>query len=118
MSLNWINSTDMLADAGIINFDAAAYIMGQPPRYIGSPNCPITQIPPLTHSQPAQDEYSPTLSDKSIVKTPLWKKVLFGAISIGGIIFAASKIKKMPDCIKNMTTKVTDFFKNLFKKKP
>lgn len=31
MNSDWVTSVDMLADAGIVNFDAAAYVTGAPP---------------------------------------------------------------------------------------
>lgn len=115
---NWTTSVDMLADAGIVDFDASAYIMGAPARFVGRPQYPVYNIPPLAIQPPKQDEYMSTLPDKSIVKNPLWKKVLFGGIATLGIIVGVAKIRKAPQCLKNIGVKVSDFFKNLFKKKP
>jgi len=117
MNSNWVTNCDMLADAGVINFDAAAYVTGTKPRYVGSPNMPIYQIPPLDYSQPPQDEFKSTSrTDTSIVKNPVWKKVLFSIVAAGGLIWGAKKIGKLPSALKNTGIKVSDWFKNLFKK--
>lgn len=117
MNSNWVTSCDMLADAGIINFDAAAYITGTTPRYVGSPQVPVYQISPLDYSQPQQDEFKLTSSkDTSIVKNPVWKKVLFSFLAAGGLIWGAKKIGKLPSALKNTGVKISDYFKNLFKK--
>lgn len=108
MNSDWVTSVDMLADAGIVNFDAAAYITGAPARFIGSPQYPIYNIPPL--APPIQkDSYQ--ASDTSIVKTPVWKKVLFGALAIGGALWGISKIKKAPQMFKNAFEKFAGLLK-------
>lgn len=118
MSSNWVSSVDMLADAGIVGFDAAAYVTDRPARFVGSPQYPITQMPPLNLAPLPKDEYQSTTTDKSIVKNPSWKKILFGILAFGGIIWSAKKISNAPAIIKNAGTKIADFFKNIFKKKP
>ncbi len=115
---NWTSSVDMLADAGIIDFDASAYIMGAPARFVGSPQYPVYNIPPLAIQPPKQDEYRPTMPDRSIVKNPLWKKVLFGGLATLGILVGVAKIRKAPQFLKDIGVKVSDFFKNMFKKTP
>ena len=115
---NWTTSVDMLADAGIIDYDASAYILGAPARFVGRPQYSIYNIPPLAIQPPRQDEYRSTLPDKSIVKNPLWKKVLFGALATGGVLFGIAKLRMTPQFFKNIGVKISDFFKKIFKKSP
>jgi len=115
MSSEWITSCDMLADAGIINFDAPAYITGTKPRYAGSPGVPITHIPPL--NQPQKDEFTNSKrTDNSIVKNPVWKKVLFFLLASVGLVWGVKKIGKLPAVFKNIGEKVFAPFKKLFSK--
>ena len=117
MNTGWVTSCDMLADAGIIDFDAAAYITGTKPRYMGQPNVAIYQIPPLNYSQPPKDEFQNSAkSDNNIVKNPAWKKVLFSVLAAVGLIWGAKKIGKLPTVLKDTGVKNSDWFKNLFKK--
>lgn len=139
MSADWVTSVDMLADAGIINFDAAAYVTGSKPRYIGNLPRPIDQMPSLNLGLPDDvlsplqaDVYNPLASNNSPagnnspVKNPAWKKMLFGALSIGGIIWGIKTLSKNP--VKALNAgggKVKTFFVNswnsfagIFKKKP
>ena len=37
MNSDWIYPLDMCASAGILDYDAAAYITDQPARYVGNP---------------------------------------------------------------------------------
>lgn len=37
MSSNWVSNLDMLAAGGVVDFDAAAYLLDQPARYVGNP---------------------------------------------------------------------------------
>ncbi len=113
---NWTTSVDMLADAGIIDFDASAYIMGAPARFVGRPQYPIYNIPPIALKPPVKDEYRSTLPDNTIVKNPLWKKILFGAILTVAGVLGIAKLHNAPQMFKNIKVKVSDFFKNLFKK--
>ena len=110
MSENWVSSVDMLADAGIINFDAAAYVTGTPARFVGRPNTPVYNLPPLSQ-QPQQDSFQSNNKDNSIVKNPLWKKVLFGILAIGGITWGCYKLSKMSKSINNWFSSITKFFK-------
>lgn len=99
MNSDWVTSVDMLADAGIVNFDAAAYVTGAPARFIGSPQYPIYNIPPL--AMPIQkDSYQS--SDTSIVKTPAWKKVLLAALLSEELCGAFRKLKKRPRWLRTL----------------
>lgn len=113
MSLNWVNSTDMLADAGIIDFDAAAYITGSRPRYMGSPQFPFAGVPNLNLSGPSSDVYG--ASDNKIVKNPSWKKWLFGVLAVGGAVYGYKKLGGLPKTvgtfINNIFGKIKGFFK-------
>lgn len=118
MNYDWVSSVDMLADAGIVGFDAAAYVTGTPARFVGRPQYPVYNIPPLAIQPPKSDEYNNHKKVENIVKTPVWKKVLFGALALTGIVWGVAKLRKMPSCLKSFGSKIGDFFKNLFKKKP
>lgn len=123
------SNLDMLASAGIIDFDAQSYIQGTPARYWGAPQTylpletPLPQMPykgntgyngipgqpPLVGpaavlpSQPAQDIFGhPSVKSK----TATWKKVLAGvstAVLVGLAAFKLKgiKIKDIPAKIKN-----------------
>lgn len=114
----WTSSIDMLADAGIIDYDAPAHIMGLPSRYVGNPNYPVYNIPPLKIQPLSKDKYQSTLPDNSIVKNPLWKKLLFGAIASIGLLWGISRLRNAPALIKNSCSKISDCFTNIFKRKP
>ena len=47
MSSNWVSALDNLAAGGVIDFDAPAYLLNQPARYVGHPKfseLPMTEI--------------------------------------------------------------------------
>lgn len=94
MSANWIPAADMLASEGIIDFDAAAYLTGSRPRYAGSPQFPLTDMPNLNLSGPKSDVYD--TKNNSIIKNPNWKKWLFAAIAIGGTVCGLGALMKNP----------------------
>lgn len=99
VGMSWINDFDALASAGVIGFDAPAYVMGTQPRYYGNPA--LETLPdtlPKIKKQPDTDEFK---NSKPTAGNPKWKKILFGIITAGLTIFAASKLK---------------FFKNLIHK--
>lgn|SRR5574344_584343 len=130
MSSNWANNLDMLAQSGVLNFDAPAYIMGQSPRYVGNPG----MVPPITlpaeesmlPSSPRIDEFKPNNKKFDSENTnPSWKKWLLGiagvaTLAVGG--FAAYKLitkgwKGLRNAFKS-TPKVTPaksegFFKSI-----
>lgn len=101
MTYNWAANLDMLAQNGVLDFDAPAYITGQPPRYVGSLN--VTPSPyanpdfiPKTPYQriPDTDEFVRDTSDKKdIVSNPSWKKWAFGLIAAATLIFGGYKLK-------------------------
>lgn len=102
--MSWVNDLDALASAGVIGFDAPAYIRGVQPRYVGNP--PLEGLPdqlPAIKPQPQKDEFS----NSTAIHNPGWKKWLFGAIVLGGLAFGGYKLKH----------KIIPFVKNLFKGK-
>jgi len=104
--MSWINDLDALASAGVIGFDAPAFIKGTPPRYYGHPD--LATIPdtlPQIQQQPPKDNFN-----GKTVNNPPWKKWLFGTLTAAGLIFGASKLK----FVKKL--KITGFFKNFFEK--
>lgn len=116
--MSWINDLDACASAGIISFDAPAYIKGVQPRYYGNPD--FAQLPdflPPAPQQPKKDEFSKSTDPHH---NPTWKKVLFGTVVAGALaagIYAISKGKinlkniKLPDWVTN--NKVIDFCKDI-----
>lgn len=120
MSSNWAYSLDSLAAGGVIDFDATAYILDKPARFVGNPqmeDLPMTDISLLPEGTklkdlPPVDSYN----DKSLVQNPGWKKWAFGAIAaagIGGALYALTKGKlKMPG-MKNINMQnIKTFAKN------
>lgn len=128
MSANWVANLDMLAQNGVIDFDAPAYVLGQAPRYVGNPKVvppfigQMPNAPLINQPQPINDEFMPSDKNKNYVKNPLWKKLLFGAVTAGALIFGGYKLKNkfvpgMKKMFKNFSIKKTgksigDFFKN------
>lgn len=115
MGSNWINALDNCAAGGVLDFDAAAWLLDQPERFVGNPKLeglpPIQQplLPPgiKMKGQINSDQFD---SNPSLVQNPTWKKVLFGALAIGGTIAGIFAFKKL-----NLSTKIGDVGK-LFKK--
>lgn len=128
MSLGWADNLDMLAQNGVLDFDAPAYITGQTPRYVGGLSSqPSPFVGPMPNNQnlqqPKVDEFSYEKKDKKdIVSNPAWKKWAFGLVAAGALIFGGIKfkskilpaIKKLPQTLK--LDKVADFFKNSWNK--
>ena len=91
MASNWVYPLDVCAAAGILDYDAPADILGQEPRYMGSPK--FKDIPTLDASllpdgtkmkgQPKSDQFDKSSSD--LINNPTWKKWAFGALATLGI---------------------------------
>lgn len=111
MSCNWAGSLDMLAQNGVIDFDAASYIMGQPLRYVGNPAHPNPfngQPPTMTNlQQPNIDEFKPQTDKDKSPKLPMWKKLAFAAIAVGGLAIGGYKFRaKLIPFIKKQFGKI------------
>lgn len=111
MSCNWAGNLDMLAQNGVIDFDAASYIMDKSPRYVGNPSHPSPfngQPPTITNlNQPKIDEFNMNSDKKDVAKPSSWKKWAFGALALGGLIFGGFKLKsKLIPWAKNTWNKV------------
>lgn len=110
MVSNWVYNLDMLAQNGILDYDAASYIMGVPPRYGYPYNIP--QSP----NQPKTDEFRKK-NNKNIVNPSVSKKWALGLISAGILIFGGMKFKSKLASVKTVFSKfklssVKDFFVN------
>ncbi len=97
MSQNWVNSLDMLAANGVLDYDGAAYLRGTPPRYIGIPTFRTHPQPPrpdmvVMRGQPEADTYSP--AEKPLLNNPTWKKILFVGVAGAALAFGGMKLKK------------------------
>lgn len=87
--MSWINDMDALASAGVISFDAPAYIHGVTPRYVGNP--PLETIPdklPQMKKQLQKDEFTKNSP------IPAWKKWLMAGIATAAVLFGGAKIIK------------------------
>ncbi len=136
MSSDWILALDSLASGGVIDFDAPAYLLDQPARYVGHPQLEhlpneISLLPKGTKmkEQPTQDGFHKP--DSAMVSNPSWKKWALGGIltaiigtGIGAILLRKGKIHlpknlKMPS-LKNIGTSLKNFGSTVFKyiKKP
>ena len=81
MSSNWVSNLDMLAAGGVIDFDAAAYLLDQPARFVGNPrleNLPLENpslLPEGTKLKdlPKTDEFNN--SGKKVTENPSWEKM-------------------------------------------
>ncbi len=121
---NWVTDIDMLAANGVIDYDAAAHLRGIEPRYVGNPQfrTGAPNVLPSTavlHQSPPTDTFSPT-EDKSLIKNPTWKKILFAAIAGGALIFGGIKLKgcKPMKWAKTQLSNFWDWIKKPFTKKP
>ncbi len=127
MSSDWILALDSLASGGVIDFDAPAYLLDKPARYVGHPHLEhlpneISLLPEGTKmkEQPKHDNFHH--QEEGMVQNPAWKKWTLGAIItalIGGTVgavllkkgkFKLSKNLKLPDM-----TKIKTSMKNLAK---
>ena len=131
--MSWINDLDALASAGVISFDAPAYIYGTTPRYYGNPALETIsdQLPQIKY-QPEKDEFQ---SEGIVTKNPAWKKWLFGGMVTAGTIlgivtlrkakpltklanaFNFQNIKKIPEKIKTTLVNFYQKAKNYFSRK-
>ena len=113
---DWSMALDNLASAGIIDYDAPAFILGQKPRYVGHPRMeelPTIMpefLPPGVKMKdiPQIDSYDNSKS-QNIVKPSRWKKWLFGGLVVGGLaLFGLSKtghLGKITQSVKNIIPK-------------
>ena len=119
----WVNALDACAAAGILDYDAPAAILGQPPRYMGSPQFEAPLLPPGTkmHQQPNSDELD---RSSNLVKNPTWKKWLMGAITVIGAIALTTwaiankgkiNLTTIKTGMKNFGTKIWNGIKSPFK---
>ncbi len=124
MTANWAYNLDMLAQNGVLDFDAPSFVMGQAPRYVGRPSLPpspyATGIPPAPAlNQPEIDEFKPQKqkapkreqNDDSIIHNPSWKKWAFGALAIGGLVLLGFKYKAIWNWVRNGWSKLSSNLK-------
>lgn len=118
--MSWISDLDYLAMAGVLDFDAAAYVQGTKPRYTGNPmNVPfVPDMPQMSpfNVTPHTDEFINTdKKDNEIVKNASWKKWLFGGTIAAALLYVIGRVAgfkiKMPACLKNLVTKISNLFK-------
>lgn len=121
MTSNWASNLDMLAQNGVLDFDAPSFVTGQAPRYVGAPSLPPSPYvgPPLPPApnlrQPQVDEFHqektkiPSKKDenKDYVKNPAWKKWVFGALAVATLGVGIWKFKSMTKWVKNTFNKIS-----------
>ena len=126
MTTNWAYNLDMLAQNGVLDFDAPSFVMGQNPRYVGRPMRPpspyVGQVPPAPAlNQPEMDEFKPQKqkqpkvdkqNNTDEIQNPSWKKWVFGALAIGGLVFLGFKGKSIYKWVKDIPSKISNKFKN------
>lgn len=110
MTENWVYHLDNLASAGIIDFDAPAYLLDKPARYVGNPKFE-NDLPSLLPDDvklkdaPKSDEFD-SPGEKDSAKTPNWKKWAIGGVitaGIGALSYALFRNKiKMSKFLSNM----------------
>lgn len=117
---SWSMALDNLAAGGVIDFDAPSFILGQKPRYVGHPEMEQlpTALPDLLppgvklKDIPRKDSFD----SSDPIKTPKWKKWLFGGLLAVGVAFFALKktgyMSKMTNYLKDL------YLKYLHKKHP
>ena len=121
MSADWINTVDFCAANGLFDYDAPAYILGKPARYVGNPKVETyMNLPPLLTDAPKMNNGEPVTDEFNGKSTPTWKKVAVGASILAVIatgIFAFKKgidMKAIKGFFSTSTlTSVKDWFKNL-----
>ncbi len=138
MSSNWVLALDSLASNGVIDFDAPAYLLDKPARYVGNP--PMERLPnelsllpegTTIKQQPQKDSFN-NPDNNNMVQNPAWKKWALGAIlttliggTIGAVLLKKGKIKlpknfKMPDMtriktnLKNVGSTILTYIKKPF----
>lgn len=104
---NWITPLDACAAGGVLDYDAAAYLIDQPARFVGHPqleSLPSTETPLLL---PPNTKIKGELKEdcfgapSSLINNPSWKKWLFGGLIAGGIGFLAlGKLGKLGKIFK------------------
>lgn len=100
---NWITPLDACAAGGVLDYDAAAYLIDQPARFVGHPkfeDMPSTEAPLLL---PPNTKIKGELKEdcfgapSSLINNPSWKKWLFGGLIVGGIgLLTLGKMGKLP----------------------
>ena len=128
MGANWVTNLDLLSANGILDYDAAAYLRGTPPRYVGNPSLrtspqPVyptatgVALPPPLREDTFIDGNCE--KDNSLIKNPTWKKFLFTVITAGTLIWGGYKLrnKKPMQWIKKQFTTAWNWLKKPFTKK-
>lgn len=142
MNSDWTYALDMCAAHGVLDYDAAADILGQKPRFVGHPK--MSELPPISPKYLPEDTKmkDPLESDEfvkpendNLVQNPKWKKFLMGGLAITGLgagivalVASKGKIKlpkidfkniKMPN-LSNIKTSVANGAKTVWNyiKKP
>lgn len=111
MDSSWIIPLDACAAGGVLDYDAAAYLIDQPARFVGHPqleSLPSTQTPLLL---PPNTKIKGELQEdcfgapSSLINNPSWKKWLFGGLIAGGIgLLTFKKFGKLGNIFKPKAT--------------
>ena len=81
-----------LANEGIISFDTAFLLTNK-----SATTEKTNLLPPdiTLKPQPQDDEFNKPQSSASVVKNPLWKKLLFTSVIIGSLSLGIFKLKNL-----------------------
>lgn len=104
-----------LMNENILGFETAATVMDQKPVIEQSFLPDGTALKP----QLEQDEFSKQNDSLTVVKNPLWKKLLFAGLVAGGVILGCVKLKsKIFPALKSGFKKLTGMFRKKSAAKP
>ena len=89
MSVNWSDGLDMLAQNGVLNYDASSYLKGTPPRYtVNQTSYVMPTAGPVgapyvnNHGVPSDQFGAMSPKREKEIRNPLWKKIVWGGVLI------------------------------------